>query len=182
MRCSLPSLPTSYFECVPPTPPHINLLIQSKPKSLCPPSLRSHLSLGFEKWKRSKRGHFASRCINRTSHSFLTILLSIVILPFSYHLSLSHCSFFFHSIFLLESLEQFCCYNLLLAQGQTQGSTPRAHQQALTTGPFGNTCEADAVSPEVAIGGCRTQVSTTRGNAEWIHNNNTQSPSILYLP
>jgi hypothetical protein len=36
----------------------------------------------------------------------------------------------------------------LLAQGQTQGSTPRAHQQALTTGPFGNTCEADAVSPE----------------------------------
>jgi hypothetical protein len=44
----------------------------------------------------------------------------------------------------------------LLEQGQTQGSTLTAHQQALTTGPFGNTCEADAVSPEVAIGGCRT--------------------------
>jgi hypothetical protein len=40
-----------------------------------------------------------------------------------------------------------------LARGQTQGSTPRAHQQALTIGPFGNTYEADAVSPEVAMGG-----------------------------
>jgi hypothetical protein len=42
---------------------------------------------------------------------------------------------------------------LVLAQGQTQGSAPRVHQQALTTGPFGNTCEADAVSPEAAMGG-----------------------------
>jgi hypothetical protein len=42
---------------------------------------------------------------------------------------------------------------LLLARGQTQGSTPRAHQQALTIGPFGNTYEADVVSPEVAMGG-----------------------------
>jgi hypothetical protein len=41
----------------------------------------------------------------------------------------------------------------LLAQGQTQGSAPRAHQQALTTGPFGNTCEADAVSPEAVMRG-----------------------------
>jgi hypothetical protein len=41
----------------------------------------------------------------------------------------------------------------LLAQGHTQGSAPRAHQQALTTGPFGNTCEEDAVSPEAAMGG-----------------------------
>jgi hypothetical protein len=40
-----------------------------------------------------------------------------------------------------------------LAQGQTQGSSPRVHQQALTTGPFGNTCEADAVSPEASMGG-----------------------------
>ena len=58
--------------------------------------------------------------------------------------------------------------NSLLAQGKTQGSAPRAHQQALTTGPFGNTSEVDAVSPEVAIGGCKTQVSTTRGNASGI--------------
>jgi hypothetical protein len=56
-----------------------------------------------------------------------------------------------------------CIY--LLAQGQTQGSSLTVHQQALTTGPFGNTCEADAVSPKVAIGGCKTHVSTTRGNA-----------------
>ena len=42
---------------------------------------------------------------------------------------------------------------MLLAQGQTQSSTPRAHQQALTTGPFGNTYEADAVSPEAVMGG-----------------------------
>jgi hypothetical protein len=73
----------------------------------------------------------------------------------------------------------FCVKNLLiiyihfvllimLAQGKTQGSTLIVHQQALTTGPFGNTCEVDAVSPEVAIGGCRTQVSTTRGNASGI--------------
>jgi hypothetical protein len=67
-----------------------------------------------------------------------------------------------------------------LAQGQTQGSTLTTHQQALTTGPFGNTCGADAVSPEVAIGGCRTQVSTTRGNAKWIQNNNTQQLVIIY--
>ena len=40
--------------------------------------------------------------------------------------------------------------------------------KALTTGPFGNTWEADAVSLKVAIGGCRTQVSSTRGNAKWI--------------
>jgi len=60
---------------------------------------------------------------------------------------------------------------ILLAQGHTQGSSLIVHQQALTTGPFGNTCEADAVSPEVAIGGCRTHVSTTRGNAKWIQGN-----------
>jgi hypothetical protein len=59
----------------------------------------------------------------------------------------------------------------LLAQGKTQGSTLIVHQQALTTGPFGNTCKADAVSPEVAIGGYRTKVSTTRENAMWIPNN-----------
>jgi hypothetical protein len=34
--------------------------------------------------------------------------------------------------------------------GADLGFTPRAHQQALATGPFGNTCEADVVSPEEA--------------------------------
>jgi hypothetical protein len=47
-----------------------------------------------------------------------------------------------------ERLERF-----VLAQGQTQGSASEAHQQALTIGPFGNTCEADAVSPEEAMWG-----------------------------
>jgi hypothetical protein len=56
----------------------------------------------------------------------------------------------------------------LLAQGKTQGLSLIVHQQALITIPFRNTYEADEVSPEVAIGGCRTQVSTTRGNASGI--------------
>jgi hypothetical protein len=41
--------------------------------------------------------------------------------------------------------------------GSYPGFTARAHQQALTTGPFGNTCEADAVSPEVAKRGVEGQ-------------------------
>jgi hypothetical protein len=61
--------------------------------------------------------------------------------------------------------------------GADPGSTLTTHQQTLTTGPFSNTCKADAVSPEVAIGGCRTHVSTTRGNAKWIQDNNTQQSS-----
>jgi hypothetical protein len=59
-------------------------------------------------------------------------------------------------------------------QGKTQGSTLTVHQQALTIGPFSNTYRSDTVSPEVAIGGCRTYVSTTRGNAKWNQGNNTQ--------
>jgi hypothetical protein len=51
------------------------------------------------------------------------------------------------------------------------------HQQALTIGPFINTCEGYIVSPKLAIGGCRTQVSTTRRNAKWIQSNNTQPSS-----
>jgi hypothetical protein len=35
--------------------------------------------------------------------------------------------------------------------------------------------------PEVAIGGCKTQVSTTRGNEKWVQENNTQH-YIYYLP
>ena len=38
-------------------------------------------------------------------------------------------------------------------KGRLGVQAPRAHQQALTTGPFGNTCKANAVSPEVAMGG-----------------------------
>jgi hypothetical protein len=40
-----------------------------------------------------------------------------------------------------------------LAQGQTQGSTLQQRtNKALTTDPFGNTCEVDEVSPEVEAG------------------------------
>jgi hypothetical protein len=52
--------------------------------------------------------------------------------------------------------QKYKSIQILLAQGQPQGSALTTHQQALTTVPFGNTCKADAVSPEVAIGGCRT--------------------------
>jgi hypothetical protein len=54
-------------------------------------------------------------------------------------------------------------WNHLLAQGQTQGSAPRVHQQALTTGPFGYTCEADAVSPEAAMGGLQDRSVYNQG-------------------
>jgi hypothetical protein len=41
----------------------------------------------------------------------------------------------------------------LLAQGKTQGSMLQQHtNKTLTIGPFGNTCEADEVSPEVEAG------------------------------
>jgi len=56
----------------------------------------------------------------------------------------------------------------VLAQRKIQGSNIIVHKKSLTTGAFGNTCEADAVSPEVEMGGCKTQVSTTRGNASEI--------------
>jgi hypothetical protein len=69
---------------------------------------------------------------------------------------------------------------LLLAQGQTQGSAPRAHRQALTTGPFGNTCEEDAVSLDVAMGGCRTQMSTTKGIQRGSNTRTTQHIDVSY--
>ena len=41
----------------------------------------------------------------------------------------------------------------MLAQGQTQGSTLQQRtNKTLTTSPFGNTCEADEVSPKVKAG------------------------------
>jgi hypothetical protein len=44
-------------------------------------------------------------------------------------------------------------WNHLLAQGKTQGSTLQQRtNKTLTTDPFGNTCEADEVSPEVEAG------------------------------
>jgi hypothetical protein len=41
----------------------------------------------------------------------------------------------------------------MLAQGQTHVSTLQQRtNKTLTTGPFGNTCKADEVSPEVEAG------------------------------
>jgi hypothetical protein len=60
------------------------------------------------------------------------------------------------SLFLSSQQSQFQVpqQNHLLAQGQTQGSTLQQRtNKTLTTDPFGNTCEADEVSPEVEAGG-----------------------------
>jgi hypothetical protein len=48
------------------------------------------------------------------------------------------------------------------------GFTRRAHQQALAIGPFGNTCEADAVSPEAAMRGLQDRDVYNQGNIKWI--------------
>jgi hypothetical protein len=42
--------------------------------------------------------------------------------------------------------------------GADLGFTQRAHQQALANGPFGNTCEADAVSPKETKRGVAGQI------------------------
>jgi hypothetical protein len=49
----------------------------------------------------------------------------------------------------------------------------------LTTGPFSNIYGEDVVSPEVAIGGCRTKLSTTKGNPKWIKNNTQRTSYSL---
>ena len=56
---------------------------------------------------------------------------------------------------------------ILLAQGQTQGSAPRAHQQALPTGLFGNTYEEDVVSPEENMRGLQDRDVYNQGNIKW---------------
>jgi hypothetical protein len=65
--------------------------------------------------------------------------------------------------------------------------TPRAHQQALATGPFGNTCEADAVSPKETMRGLQDRDVYNQRNVKWIkYNNNSicintyQARSILH--
>jgi hypothetical protein len=41
------------------------------------------------------------------------------------------------------------------------------HQQALATGPFGSTCEADAVSPKATMGGLQDRGVYNQGNIKW---------------
>jgi hypothetical protein len=56
-------------------------------------------------------------------------------------------------LFFSSQQSQFQVLATLLAQGQTQGSMLQQRtNKTLTTGPFGNTCEADEVSPEVEAG------------------------------
>jgi hypothetical protein len=55
-------------------------------------------------------------------------------------------------------------YSAIVITGEEPGFTLTTHQQTLTIGPFGNTYKEDEVSPKVEIGGCRTQVSKTKGN------------------
>jgi hypothetical protein len=115
MRCALPSLPTSPWSVCHPLLHTPTFLIPSKPKSLHSSSLRSHLGLGFDTWQRSKRGHFASQGINRPllsliSHHSLEYCYATIFLP---SLSLSLFILLPFHLF-LESLEQFCCYNLSL--------------------------------------------------------------------
>ena len=71
--------------------------------------------------------------------------------------------------------------NHLLAQGQTQGSSPRAHQQSLAIGPFGSTCKADAISPEAAMRGLQKKDVYNQGNIKRVsqqhHNHHILVPS-----
>jgi hypothetical protein len=73
------------------------------------------------------------------------------------------------------------CVNVGTGAGPGFNSST-THQQALTNSPFNNTCGENEVSPKVAIGGCGTQVPTTRGNEKWIQGNNTQQPSYSLSP
>jgi hypothetical protein len=55
---------------------------------------------------------------------------------------------------MLNSTMIYCNDQSLLAQGKTWGSMlQQCTNKTLTTDPFGNTCEADEVSPKVEAGG-----------------------------
>jgi hypothetical protein len=57
---------------------------------------------------------------------------------------------------------------VLVGIGENPGFTQRVHQQALDIGPFSNTCEADAVSPEEAKRGLHDRDLYNQGNIKWI--------------
>jgi hypothetical protein len=63
---------------------------------------------------------------------------------------------------LIPTMEPF------VGTGVDPSFTPRAHQQALTIGPFDNTYEADAVSPKVAMGRLQDKDVYNQGNIKWI--------------
>jgi hypothetical protein len=65
--------------------------------------------------------------------------------------------------------------------GADLGFTPRVHQQALATGPFGNTCEVDAVSPEAMMRGLQDRDVYNQGNIKWILYNNNHNIHISLI-
>jgi hypothetical protein len=67
----------------------------------------------------------------------------------------------------IQGYKEVCSRIYLLAQRHTQGSAPRAHQQALATGPFGSACEADAFSPEAAMRGLQDRDVYNQRNIKW---------------
>jgi hypothetical protein len=64
--------------------------------------------------------------------------------------------------------------------GEDPGFTPRVHQQALAIGPFDNTCEVDAVSPEETYEGLQDGDVYNQGNIKGILYNNNQYSYITY--
>jgi hypothetical protein len=60
-------------------------------------------------------------------------------------------------------------------RGRPRVQCSRAHQQALATGPFGNTCEVDAVSPKAAMRGLQDSDVYNQGNIKCIYYNNNTS-------
>jgi hypothetical protein len=64
--------------------------------------------------------------------------------------------------------------------GADLGFTPRAYQQTLAIGPFGNTYEADAVSPEAAMRGLQERDVYNQGNIKGIFYNNNHGIHISF--
>jgi hypothetical protein len=92
-------------------------------------------------------------CAGSSSSAFIPfyfVIFTFFLIVFAsmlYHIYLNK-----YTITQLQSIKFFTY--LVLAQGQTQGSTlQQCTNKTLTTSPFGNTYEVDEVSPEVEVGG-----------------------------
>jgi hypothetical protein len=64
---------------------------------------------------------------------------------------------------------------------ENPGFSSRTHQQALTTSPFRNTYEEDAVSPKVAMGELQDRDVYNQGNTKWIQCKNNTTPIYQVL-
>jgi hypothetical protein len=72
---------------------------------------------------------------------------------------------------------------VLVGIGADPGFTPNPHQQALVVGPFGNTYEEDAVSPEEDMRGLQDKDVYNQGNIKWIksHEQHNIHSSLIIL-